>query len=215
MPQYTTVLFDLDGTLLNTLEDLAASTNHALAAHGFPCRSQEEVRRFVGNGVQLLIQRALPPNAGDGDLRAVLDTFHQHYAAHNDVHTRPYPGIPAMLDALRHMGIALGIVSNKNQENVQALAHTYFAIETAIGQQPGVPTKPAPDSVLTAMKALHADPAATLYVGDSDVDVRTAANAGLPCLAVTWGFREEEELRAAGAIHFAHRPEEILPFVRA
>jgi len=207
-------LFDLDGTLLDTLDDLTASCNAALAAFGFPLRSREEVCRFVGHGMGRLIGRAVPEAATEAETAGVLEFFKSHYAFHNADHTRPYEGIPEMLDALRRLDCKLAVVSNKNDENVKKLTLQHFGIEVAVGDQEGLPPKPAPDGAWRAMEALSADAGHTLYVGDSEVDLQTAQNAGLPCLAVTWGFRSQEELRAAGATRFAHRPMEIVDFVR-
>ena len=199
--KYQAVLFDLDGTLLDTLEDLANSVNAALAAHGMPLRTIDEVRVFVGNGVAKLIERAVPRNTAQDEFAAVLADFKAHYAAHCAERTRPYGGIPELLAALRRAGIKTAMVSNKGDFAVQALAKDYFGglLDLAIGERAGVPRKPAPDMVRYALSALHADPATAIYVGDSEVDILTAKNAGLACISVTWGFRNAEDLRAHGA----------------
>ncbi|MEA5016572.1 MAG: HAD family hydrolase [Candidatus Limiplasma sp.] len=214
MPRYTTILFDLDGTLLDTLDDLWGSCNFALRSCDMPERSREEVCRFVGNGVGNLIRRAVPMGTDPEQCARTLEAFKLYYAQHNADLTRPYDGIPEMLEELRKLGCKLGIVSNKNDENVKKLSLEQFGIEAALGEVPGVPRKPAPDGVRMLMEALGADPRRTLYVGDSDVDIETARNAGLPCLSVTWGFRGEEELREKGAAHFAHTPQDVVEFVR-
>ncbi|MCL1854365.1 MAG: HAD family hydrolase [Clostridia bacterium] len=211
---YRAVLFDLDGTLLDTLDDLTASCNTALAAYELPLRGREEVRRFVGHGIAKLIRRAAPRSAAEADIAGVMEVFKAHYALHNGDRTRPYEGVPEMLEALRRLGCKIAVVSNKNDENVKKLAGAFFGIKEAVGDQAGLPPKPAPDGAWRAMKALGADAGSTLYVGDSEVDLQTARNAGLACLAVTWGFRSREELRAAGAAHFADHPAEIVDFVR-
>lgn len=214
MPRYTTILFDLDGTLLDTLDDLWQSCNVALRGRGMPERSREEIRRFVGNGIETLIRRAVPEGIGQEERAGVLGAFRDCYAQHNADFTRPYEGVLEMLEALRGMGCKLGIVSNKNDENVKKLSKEHFGIEAALGEVPGMPRKPEPDGVYALMEALGADPEYTLYVGDSEVDLETARNAGLPCLTVTWGFRDEEELREQGATYFAYIPQDVIEFVK-
>ena len=205
------VIWDLDGTLLDTLGDLAASTNAALAAEGLPLRTEDEVRAFVGNGVRRLIERAVG-DAGHPAVDRVLDVFVQHYAVHSRDRTAPYDGIPALLQALRDAGVAQGIVSNKIDFAVRELTAVYFPgmMQVVVGDDPSRRRKPAPDSVLEAMRRLGAAPGETVYIGDSDVDVQTARNAGVACCAVTWGFRDEACLRAAGAEHIAHTPAMLL-----
>lgn len=214
---YDTVIFDLDGTLLDTLEDLTNAVNHAMRDSGFPEHTLEEIRYFVGDGVGMLIRRALPSEA-DGDEEAfqeALQAFKRYYAAHNNDCTQPYPGVPEMLDQLKAAGIRLAIVSNKNDPNVQALNAGYFSrwVDLAVGEREGVRRKPYPDVVFRVMDAWSCDPARTLYVGDSDVDLQTAQNAGIDCVAVAWGFRTEEELRRAGADRIARKPRELARLV--
>ena len=211
--RYDTVIFDLDGTLLNTLGDLTAAANHALRESGYPERTAEEVRRFVGNGVGMLIRRALPVSA-DSDEEAfeeTLQAFKSYYARHNNDTTVPYPGILEMLERLSQAGVRMAIVSNKNDPNVKALSAQYFRpwIGLAVGEREGVRRKPSPDAVFAVMRAWNCDPASTLYVGDSDVDLETARNAGVDCAAVCWGFRSEAELRQAGAYVLARTPGEL------
>ena len=206
------VIWDLDGTLLNTLDDLAASTNAALAANGLPVRTTDEVRRFVGNGIHKLIERAVPEKGVEHPLfQTVLDGFVEHYGEHSKDHTAPYEGIIEVLDALAAQGIKLAIVSNKIDFAVKALSRDYFGDRmcSAVGDDPSRRKKPAPDSVLEAMKQMDVNADEAVYVGDSDVDVITARNAGIPCIAVTWGFRSEESLIEAGACHIAHTPWDI------
>lgn len=202
---YRAVIFDLDGTLLNTLDDLAASTNAALRQFGYPERTVEEVRRFVGNGVRLLMVRALPQGEETPRFEEILAYFRQHYAAHCREATAPYPGIPALLARLRERGVRVAVVSNKFDAAVKDLCHAYFGgeVEVAVGESPAVAKKPAPDAVLAAMRELGVSPADAVYVGDSEVDVETALRAGLPCISVLWGFRDRAELVAHGATHFA------------
>ena len=210
------VIWDLDGTLLNTLDDLAASTNAALEATGLPPRTTDEVRSFVGNGVHKLIERAVPEKGEAHPLfQAVLDSFVSHYGVHSKDHTAPYAGIIEVLDALAAMGVKLAIVSNKIDFAVKALSRDYFGdrMLSAVGDDPSRRKKPAPDSVLEAMRQMGVTAEESIYVGDSDVDVITARNAGIPCIAVTWGFRSEESLLEAGAQHVAHAPGDILTIV--
>ena len=198
----TAILFDLDGTLLDTLEDLKDGVNHTLEAFGYPARTLEEVRRFVGNGAARLLQLAVPAGA---DWEAPLEEFRRYYAAHCQVKTAPYPGIPAALEALSAHPIA--IVSNKPDEAAKKLCREYFPGIYAQGEHPGCPRKPAPDMVLAAMAHIGAD--RCIYVGDSEVDVCTARNAGVPCLSVLWGFRDRTAICRAGGTHFCQTPEEM------
>lgn len=211
------VIWDLDGTLLNTLADLAASTNAALRENGLPERTQDEVRAFVGNGIRLLIERAVPDGAENPMFQQVYDAFVRHYGAHSRDRTRPYEGIIPLLDELGKRGVKLAIVSNKIDFAVKELSSAYFGdrMQVAVGDDPLRRKKPAPDSVLEAMRQLGVTAGETVYVGDSDVDVRTAQNAGIPCCAVSWGFRSEACLRAAGAEHIAATPDELLTILEA
>lgn len=215
--RYETVIYDLDGTLLNTLEDLANAVNHAMRESGYSERTLEEVCRFVGNGVAQLIHRALPASA-DGDEEAFQETlqaFKSYYARHNNDTTAPYDGIEALLDRLHAAGVRQAIVSNKNDPNVKALTRDYFSrwIPLAVGEQEGVRRKPAPDTVLRVMEEWKCKPSEVLYVGDSDVDVETARNAGVDCAAVCWGFRTEAELRAAGATALFYTPKQLGDYI--
>lgn len=206
------VIWDLDGTLLDTLQDLAASTNAALAQSDLPVRTVEEVRRFVGNGVRKLIERAVPDGAQNPKFGAVYDAFVAHYAQHSRDHTRPYDGIVPLLGELNARGVRLAIVSNKIDFAVRELSRAYFGdlIQVAVGDDPSRRRKPAPDSVLKAIERLGVSRGETVYVGDSDVDVETARNAGITGVAVSWGFRTEESLRKAGAQYIAATPQELL-----
>ena len=212
------VIWDLDGTLLNTLDDLAASTNAALAQNGLPLRTTDEVRRFVGNGVRKLIERAVPEQGeAHPKFQQVLDSFVTHYGAHSRDNTRPYDGIMEALERLSSLGAAQAIVSNKIDFAVKALSRDYFGdrMKSAVGDDPSRRKKPAPDSVLEAMRQLGVTPEETVYVGDSDVDVITARNAGITCMAVTWGFRDEACLREAGAVHVVHTPAQLVEQIAA
>ncbi len=199
----TAILFDLDGTLLDTLGDLHASTNHVLRQFGYPERSIREICRFVGNGAARLIAQAVPRGA---DPAPVLAAFQSYYAAHCDILTKPYAGIGEALAVLGER-YPLAVVSNKPDPAVKELAKVYFPGLYARGESTDCPRKPAPDMVQKAMAAIGAG--SCIYVGDSDVDIITAKNAGVPCISVTWGFRGEEELRAAGAMHLCHSPAEL------
>lgn len=205
-------IWDLDGTLLNTLEDLADAVNHTLAAHSYPERTLEEVRRFVGNGAALLIQRAVPAGTGTEDEARCLAEFRAYYQAHSQEKTRPYEGITELLQELKRRGIRNAVVSNKFEAAVKSLCDAYFPglIDVAVGDQPGYRTKPAPDNLLRAMEALRVKREEVLYLGDSDVDVETAENTGVPCGSVLWGFRDRDCLAEAGARCFLTKPAELL-----
>lgn len=196
MYQYDAVLFDLDGTLLDTLDDLTDAVNHTLRTFAYPTRGVEEVRAFVGNGVRKLIERVLPGGAADPNMEAALAEFKRHYTAHCNVRTHPYEGVVDALCALDEAGVKIAIVSNKNDEAVKALAHAYFGslVSATVGGTEGVPRKPAPDMPLRALDALGAVAQRTLFVGDSDVDLQTALNTGMDCMLVSWGFRDRDWL---------------------
>lgn len=210
---YKTVVFDLDGTLLNTIDDLADAGNRVCAARGWPQHTVEEYKYFVGNGIPKLVERFSPPQARTPDqLADTLAAFQADYGAHLRDKTAPYPGIPALLARLKAAGVQLAVFSNKADPLARQVVADYFdaALFDAVrGALPGVPTKPAPQGTLALMQAIGADPAATLYVGDSNVDVDTAHNAGLPCCGVLWGFRTRQELTDAGAEHLAADAEEL------
>ena len=199
----TGILFDLDGTLLDTLEDLADAVNFTMDHYGYPRRSLEEVRRFVGNGARRLIALAVPEGA---DAEAAFQTFKAYYDAHCRIKTRPYPGIPQTLAELA-AEYPVAIVSNKPDSAVKSLCADYFPGIYALGESPECPRKPAPDMVRKAMESIGVD--RCVYVGDSEVDVLTAQNAGVPCLSVLWGFRDREEIRAAGGEVFCRRTEDL------
>ncbi len=208
-----TVIFDLDGTLLNTLEDLKEAANFALCKFGYPERSLNDVRCFVGNGVRKLIERAVPDDCKNID--ECLEVFKKNYSENMCNHTKPYEGILEILEELHRENIKIGVVSNKFDMAVKDLCKKYFGnlVDTAIGQSDDVPQKPAPDGVLKAMQELGAVKNSTIYAGDSDVDVETAKNAGLKCIGVTWGFRTKDYLK--GADFIVDRPQEIIKIVRS
>lgn len=213
MPAYSTAIFDLDGTLLDSLEDLHLSTNVALAEHGLPARSLEEVRRFVGNGIRKLVERAVPAGTGAAEQEAVYEDFCAHYAAHCEDNTGPYPGILELLARLRAAGVRLAVVSNKGDFAVQELVARQFpgAFDAILGENEaaGIRKKPAPDMVEAALARMGADRDGMVYIGDSEVDVQTAASVGCPCISCTWGFRSVDDLLAAGATTFVDTPDEL------
>lgn len=202
------ILFDLDGTLLDTLQDLTDSTNAALTAFGYPQRTVAEVRRFVGNGALELMRKAVPEGA---DYQPVLRYFQNHYPAHCRIHTAPYPGVGEVLAELKAR-YPIAIVSNKPDAAVKELCAELFPGVFAIGEREDCRRKPAPDMVQKAMEVIGVE--RCVYVGDSEVDIATAKNAGVPCLTVTWGFREESELIAAGARHFCHSVDALAEQIR-
>ncbi len=199
----TGILFDLDGTLLDTLEDLQDGVNYALAALGYPARSREEVRAFVGNGARRLLELSVPQGE---DSEEAFRVFKEYYDAHCRIKTRPYSGIPETLEKIR-AEYPVAIVSNKPDSAVKALCADYFPGIFALGERPDCPRKPAPDMVYRAMAELGVD--RCVYVGDSEVDVLTARNAGVPCLSVLWGFRDRAEIEIAGGRWFCQAPAQM------
>lgn len=214
--KYTTIIFDLDGTLLNTLADLAAATNHALAEHKLPQRTTDEVRRFVGNGIRKLIERAVPADTPAELQEEVFSSFNRYYKQHCADSTRPYEGVPQLLQQLRTAGCRTAIVSNKADYGVQALAKQYFdgQLDAACGERAGITKKPAPDMLLAIMQQLKAEPASTIYIGDSDTDLDTARNAGVACIGACWGFRGRAFLEAHGAKLLAENVGDIWELIK-
>ena len=200
MMKYTTVLFDLDGTLLDTLDDLTDAVNRALVRYHLPERDRMEVRAFLGNGAKYLMEHAAPGMEPER-FETMLVEYKADYDANCVVKTAPYPGIEDLLLSLRARGVKTGIISNKPDSAVQPLYETFFSdtMDIAVGEREGIRRKPAPDTVLAAMERLGAKPEQTLYVGDTEVDLETARRAGVDCAAVTWGFRDPDQLIAAGA----------------
>ena len=212
--RYDTYVFDLDGTLLDTLGDLAAAVNYALRSYGMSEHSLDDVRRFVGNGVQRLMERAIPEGADNPLFDDTFATFRQYYMAHSLDTTRPYDGIPETLAALRERGCHIAVVSNKMMAATVELCQHFFpdTVEVTIGEHEteGIRKKPAPDTVFAALRQLGVGKEQAVYVGDSDVDIQTAANAGLPCISVLWGFRDKDFLIQHGAKTFVSAPHELL-----
>ena len=209
------VIFDLDGTLLNTLEDLKDAVNAALKAYNLPERSLEEVRKFVGNGVRNLMIRAVPDGQEHPQFEEIFDEFKAYYGVHCKDKTKPYDGIIELLDTLKEKNIKMAIVSNKIDSAVKELDKEYFKgyFGAAIGEMEGVSRKPAPDTALKAMKEIGSNADETIYVGDSDVDIKTAINAGISCISVEWGFRDRDFLLANGAKIIVKSPMEVIEWI--
>jgi len=214
MKRYKNYIFDLDGTLLDTLEDLTASTNYALHEFEMPVYSRDQIRMFVGNGVRKLIERAVPGGATNERFEEVLSVFQQHYLQHGMDHTVPYAGIVDLLTKLRAEGRRVAVVSNKFCAATEELCDSFFGelVEVAIGENEaaGIKKKPSPDTVVEAMRQLGATCDDTVYVGDSDVDIQTAKNSGIPCISVLWGFRDKDFLLVHGAETFVASPLDII-----
>ena len=208
---YDTYIFDLDGTLLDSLTDLAISCNYALRINNMPERTIDEVRCFVGNGVKKLMERAIPNGLQNPAFEKTYADFRQHYLVHNLDNTKPYPGIIPLLKRLHSEGKNIAVVSNKFYAATQDLVKHFFGeyITVAIGERENIRKKPAPDTVFEALRQLNASPAGAVYIGDSDVDVMTARNCNIPCISVLWGFRNKEFLIKNGATTFVTAPDEI------
>lgn len=217
MNKIDTVVFDLDGTLLNTLEDLADSVNYAMKQYGLPEHTLEEVRAYVGNGVAKLIERSISQGIEHPLYEQILNTFKKHYALHCEDKTCPYEGIIDLLEQLREHNFRMAIVSNKFDGAVKKLNEKYFKqyISVAIGESAMIQRKPAPDTVYQALAELSADASRAVYVGDSEVDRQTAANVPMTCVSVTWGFRTREQLLESGAsdAYMIKAPQELLPLL--
>ncbi len=211
-----TVIFDLDGTLLNTLDDLTDSVNYALAQLGKPLHTCDEIRMMVGNSVNYLIEKAMPEGSGENEIESCLKIYEKHYHANMNNKTAPYAGVLDMLSALKARGIKMAVVSNKSDGFTKSLVKQFFGeyITTAIGRSELFPRKPAPDSVLHAMKLLGSEKESTLYVGDSEVDAVTARNAGVPCVGCLWGFRDRDTLEKEGARYIISEPKELVNILK-
>lgn len=209
--KYETVIFDFDGTLLYTIEDLALAANYALEKHGYPTHSTEKIERFVGNGVNMLMARALPLGFQQPDYEQVMSDFRAYYSRHCADHTRPYDGIPELLRSLKAQGRRLAIVTNKYQTAAEELSDRFFAgsVGVVVGDFPGRARKPAPDAVNEALRLLNAGRESAVYVGDTEVDMQTADNSGLACVCVSWGYRSYDELVRAGAPAIARSAAEL------
>ena len=213
--KYEAVVFDLDGTLTDTLSDLKNSVNYALSEFGFPERSLDEVRRFVGNGVRRLMYLSVPDGTPQTTAEDCLAVFKKHYKENSLVETKPYDGIMPMLNELKRRGVKTAVVTNNMQEAAADIVRFFFdgLIDETIGQTDGAAQKPQPDGVFLALKKLGVSTGKSVYVGDSDVDCVTARNAGLPCIGAAWGFRGREVLAENGADFIIDRPSEILDLI--
>ena len=210
-----TVIFDLDGTLLYTLEDLKDSVNFALSKFNYPQKNLEEIKNFVGNGVKVLMELSIPQGKNNENFDECLAIFKTHYAQNMYNKTKPYDGIIEMLENLQNLGFKTAVVSNKFDLATKELCKKYFAekIEIAIGESENIRKKPAPDSIFKVMEILNSNKNSTYFVGDSEVDIQTAQNANLKCISVTWGYKNEEFLLKNGAKFLANSPQEILKII--
>lgn len=213
--KYKLVIFDMDGTILNTLEDLTDCINYALRINNYPLHPIENVRRFVGNGIRKLVERAVPENTPPAYVDKVFLDFKNYYQEHCAVKTRPYNGIVELITKLKNMGYLTAVVSNKADSAVQVLCRQYFdgCFDYAVGDREGFQKKPAPDSVYEILHKLGIDKNESVYIGDSDVDIATAKNAGIDFIIVTWGFRDRSFLEQCGAALFADKPQDILSLI--
>lgn len=209
------VIFDLDGTILNTIKDLQVSLNVALSRHSLPTQPLANVTRFVGNGLRKLVERSLPQGTSEEVAQSVLKTFVNYYAAHSSSFTKPYRGILQLMKRLKARGVKIAVVSNKADVVVQQLCSHFFPllVDFALGEKENIAPKPNPQPVLVALNVLHVSAENALFVGDSEVDVETARNASVECLSVLWGFRAEQELVNCGATNFAHSANDVWKFV--
>lgn len=213
--KYKAVIFDMDGTILNTLEDLKNATNYSLRQFGMPERSLEEVRMFVGNGIRKLVERAVPAGTSEEKIAQVFDVFLEYYEIHSADNTSPYPGILELVEKLKKSGIKTAVSTNKADVPAQELGREYFngIFDLIVGQQVGLKVKPAPDSVNKILSILDIQKKDAIYIGDSDVDVQTAKNSGLDFIGVSWGFRGREFLEKNGAKNIVDNANEILDLV--
>lgn len=215
MSKIDTIIFDLDGTLLNSLEDLRVSVNYALYGFKYPKQTLDMVRRNVGNGIEKLMERSLPDGKDNVNYEVCLEIFKEHYKTHMSVNTKPYPHIIETLAALKSRGYKLAVVSNKFDAAVKPLCQKYFKslIDVAIGQSKDTKKKPAPDTVYMALDELESSAETSIYVGDSEVDIQTAKNSGMDCISVSWGFKTKEFLEQNGASVIIDTPLEIFNYI--
>lgn len=212
---YTHVIFDLDGTLLNTIDDLADAGNHVCAAHGWPTHTVEEYKRMVGNGIPKLVSRFAPAGLGETELAAALAEFSAYYGQHKEDKTAPYDGVPQAVNTVKRNGLTVAVLSNKAHDLAGPVVERYYpGVFAAVqGALPGVPAKPDPTLLRRLMEQLEAAPETTLFVGDSDVDILTGKNGGLATCGVLWGFRSRQELEQAGADYIIEAPEQLVKLI--
>lgn len=213
--KYNTLIFDLDGTLLNTLDDIADSVNIMLGREGYPPRTREDIREFIGNGAKNLVRKALPDDVSEEEVTRCLSVYRKIYLDNMFQKTGPYDGIEETLKKLKHLGVKIGVVSNKPNDATKEMCKFYFGgiLDAVIGDNPDRKKKPAPDNIFEVLRLLGSDKATTLYIGDSDVDMETAKNAGLDCAGVTWGYRSEETLTDHGADYIIDEPEQLIRLI--
>lgn len=206
-----TIVWDMDGTILNTLEDLKDSVNFAVVSYGFKPYNQQEIRAMLGNGIKVLMELAVPNGYNNPKFDECFETFKQHYQLHMNDKTRPYDGIPEVMRKLKEKGYRQAVVSNKIDSAVQKLVETYYPfIDIAIGERDGLQRKPQPDMVWAALDELNVKKEMAVYIGDSEVDLATAKNAGLDCISVAWGFRDIKMLRSIGAQVIVEKPRDLI-----
>ncbi|MBQ8006195.1 MAG: HAD family hydrolase [Lachnospiraceae bacterium] len=217
MHKITTIIFDMDGTVLNTLDDLTDSVNYVFSKFGLPARSRDEYRQFFGNGIGYAMKCAAPEGTPDSLIEEMIPVFKEYYDIHCLDKTGTYDGIIDLMKELRDSGCKMAIVSNKIDSAVKELNERFFSeyVSVAIGERPGVSRKPAPDTVFAALAELGSSPDEAVYIGDSEVDLMTAKNSNLPCIAVLWGFRDRDFLIKYGASAFAKTPKDIISYLTA
>ncbi len=215
--KYNTIIWDMDGTLLNTLDDLTDCANTALRKFGYPERSISETRLFVGKGLRHMFSCCVPEDISESDFDTAFEFFKEFYVSHNSIKTAPYDGAADILKKLKSDGFRMAIVSNKADAALNILARKFFgdSIDYVIGEQPSLEKKPAPDMVMKALSELGAEKNDAVYIGDSDVDLATANNSELPCISVLWGFRTKEELSAKGADTFCSSFDELYDYLHS
>lgn len=208
---YKLAIFDMDGTILDTILDLTDSINYATKCNNFPTHTVSEVRSFVGNGLGVLVEKACPSYASEEQKTKVFNDFKEYYKTHSAIHTKPYDGITELIRTLKEAGYITAVVSNKQDKAVQDLCDTYFKnlFDVSVGEITGIPRKPAPDSINKIIKDYKLDKKEVVYIGDSEVDIQTAKNASIDCITVTWGFRDEAFLIEQGATHIARTMDDV------
>lgn len=214
MRKYDTIIWDLDGTLLDTLDDLMNAVNYSCEKLGYKTHSHEEIRTFVGNGVKRLMELSIPDGSSNPRYDLSYDYFNEFYKVHSLDNTRPYDGVTDVIKQLRDKGVKQAIVSNKIDYAVKTLNDNFFQVDIALGVTDDLPRKPAPDMVWKAMELLHADPETTVYIGDSEVDLKTAENSKLDCISVLWGFRKKHEMEPFSPMCMVETPDEILKYIK-